>query len=303
MRINLYFWDISDNDMKDIAVLKIGQFQQETPDEPFYANTLADHLVSSHLHINKPHRHNFYAAMLFTKGSGTHDIDFNTYEVRPGSVFMLAPGQTHHWELSADADGFIFFHIQAFYDMHYIDDGIKDYPFFSSVQNAPAIYLKDTEPVAGLFKRLLLEHTADKLKKKQMILSLVTQIYIELSRQAISGNPQETVQSDHYLSKFAAFEKLVETHYADEKAPEQYAQWMNMTAKHLNRINKTIVNKTTSEVITERVLLEAKRMLIYSGNSFNEIAFALGYDDYAYFSRLFKKNTGETPTAFLRKHE
>jgi AraC-like DNA-binding protein len=66
----------------------------------------------------------------------------------------------------------------------------------------------------------------------------------------------------------------------------------------LNRICNEILQKTTTEVITDRIILEAKRMLMDKGLTVNEIATKLGFDDYSYFTRLFKKKSGITPTNF-----
>jgi AraC family transcriptional activator of pobA len=66
----------------------------------------------------------------------------------------------------------------------------------------------------------------------------------------------------------------------------------------LNRICNEILKKTTTQVITDRIILEAKRMLMDKKRTVNEIASALGFDDYSYFVRLFKKHAGMTPTAF-----
>ena len=77
---------------------------------------------------------------------------------------------------------------------------------------------------------------------------------------------------------------------------------INLSAKHLNRISQSAVGKTAGEIILDRVLLEAKRELILQRDSFAQIAHLLGYEDYAYFSRLFKKKTGETPSAFINRY-
>ena len=77
---------------------------------------------------------------------------------------------------------------------------------------------------------------------------------------------------------------------------------MNLSEKHLNRISKECLNKTTSALIAERITLEAKRLLIHSKYTVTEVASELGYDDTSYFSRFFKKNCGETPIQFLSKY-
>ena len=88
--------------MNSISVLHIDLFQSGKNTSDFYFNTMKDHLVSSHKHIEKPHRHDFYVTVLFTKGKGIHEIDFQKYEVSEGSIFFLSPGQVHSWELSED---------------------------------------------------------------------------------------------------------------------------------------------------------------------------------------------------------
>src|SRR5690606_13987921 len=80
IRANLYISDIMKrNSIKTLALEKFGD-----ADPNFYASTIYEHLRRSHLHINKPHKHHFYASMLFTSGSGQHEIDFKSYEVKPG---------------------------------------------------------------------------------------------------------------------------------------------------------------------------------------------------------------------------
>lgn len=124
---------------KQVEILEINQFSLESTG--FYINKLSAHLQSSHLHINKPHKHNFFASILFTHGNGKHEIDFNSYEVKPSAVFFLSPGQTHNWNLSDDVEGIIFFHSQEFYEAHYIRDFLSDYALFSSLQKQSVLYL------------------------------------------------------------------------------------------------------------------------------------------------------------------
>ena len=77
---------------------------------------------------------------------------------------------------------------------------------------------------------------------------------------------------------------------------------MNLSEKHLNRMSKECLNKTTTELIAERIVLEAKRLLIHSKQTISEIANELGYEDNSYFSRFFKKHTEQTPAQFLNSH-
>jgi AraC family transcriptional activator of pobA len=289
--------------MKNIPILNINHFRKNDVVN-FYANTLENHLVTAHKDIAHPHSHNFYLSVLFTQGSGVHEVDFSSYDVKPGALFFLNPGQTHHWELSADTKGYIFFHTQDFYDVNFTQKNIHDYPFFYSLYNPPCLYLNKEASaiITNLFRQLLEESTVHKPLQQHKILALAELIYIESTRIYIEEVPTEGNNKNNYYIKFRQLEDLVEKHFRSIKAPSAYAEMMNMSPKHLNRITQAVAGKSAGDVITERVLLEAKKQLVLQRGSLNEIAYDLGYEDYAYFSRIFKKGTGATPSEFTRKY-
>lgn len=284
-----------------ISVLDINQFELDKSQKDFFINEIPAHIFENKSKITRPHKHNSYLAILFTKGSGRHEIDFNSYEIKPGSVFLLSPGQTHHWELSEDIDGYIFSHTANFYDLHYSHNRIHQFPFFYSIQNTPYLLLDEQkDKIESLFKKVYDEYLNKKALQQQLILSYIDIIYVELSRLYLLENSQKIIKANSYSEKLQEFEALIEKNYIEEKSPSQYADWMNISPKHLNRITKTVVAKTASEVITDRIILEAKRRVLHTKNNFSAIAASLGYDDYAYFSKLFKKASGLTPTEFLK---
>jgi AraC family transcriptional activator of pobA len=87
-----------------------------------------------------------------------------------------------------------------------------------------------------------------------------------------------------------------------EKSASSYAEMLNVSSHHLTRTVKEMVEKNTSDLIAEPVILEAKRVLIHAAQSYAEIAYAMGCEDYSYFTRLFKKRTGEIPSAFQDRY-
>ena len=129
------------------------------------------------------------------------------------------------------------------------------------------------------------------------MLSVITQIYIELQR-TFAQLPENHFPAGGYYDTFERFEALLEKHFRTHKSVSQYAEMMHMTPKHLNRISGIVLQKTTSSIIADRVILEAKRMLIYAQNNISEIGRELGFEDSAHFSKIFKKKTGLTPSAF-----
>jgi len=239
--------------------------------------------------------------VLFTKGSGTHEIDFDTYKIKPGSVFTIAPGQIHNWKTSKDICGYVFFHTKDFYNKGYTTANINDYPFFNSIHNPPLVVLgKDaTKKMSSQFVELINEHEQSNKLKFEKIHCLINLIYIELSRNYL---PSVKINNEKYQLKIRLLENLIDQYFKLKKYPYEYAAMMNLSEKHLNRMSKECLNKTTSALIAERIVLEAKRMLIHTKYTVSEIATDLGYEDNSYFSRFFKKHCNITPLVFFNKY-
>jgi len=289
--------------MNSISVLQIDLFQQgkNTPD--FYFNTLRNHLAISHRHIEKAHRHDFYATILFTGGSGVHEIDFQKYEVSAGSLFFMSPGQVHSWELSDDIDGYIFFCLPDFYELHYVNQKLRNFPFFGSVSFPRKLQLDQAELIHTVDMMIALqeEYHSQHMMKSGLMLSLMSQIFIHSARRFSKDlDHLASPASLSYFKHYQEFERLLEEYFTKEKSIAFYADLLNISPKHLNRIIQTVVQKRATDVIMERVILEAKRMLMYLEESLVEIAFRLGYEEYSYFVRVFRKTSGMTPTQFMK---
>jgi len=284
--------------LKKEPVYNIDHFKADFSKKDLYINTFQEHL-KAHSFIEKPHRHNFYLLVLFTKGSGTHEIDFTRYDIQPGSLFVLQPGQIHNWQLSPDIEGYIFFYSQEIYNLYFGNKKIEDYPFYQSVMNQPEIVFEMEELVILLpyFDLMITENQTDLPQKSDKLLNLLDCIHIEISRKYLLTTKHKT---HSYNYKIHQLEQLLEHYYQTEKSPSFYADKMNITLKHLNRICKDILNQTVTELITQRVILEAKRLLINASKTVNQVADSLGFDDYSYFTRLFKKHTGLTPSEFRK---
>ncbi|PKB16089.1 AraC family transcriptional regulator [Flavobacterium sp. 5] len=282
--------------MKKYPIYSIQRFNCNDVNSDFYINTFKNHLVD-HSFVEEPHRHNSYVLVLFTNGSGTHDIDFDTFEIQPGSMFFLQPGQIHNWDLSEDIDGFVVFYSQEMYNLYFRQKTIDTYPFYYSLGNSPEMVLdaKEVKMIEFYFLNMLEEYSGNKMMKQDKIVNLLDSIHIEIARKYTENN---VIETHSYNVKIRDFNTLLENHFLTEKTPSFYASQLHITLKHLNRICNEILKKTTTQVVTDRIILEAKRMLMDKKRTVNEIASMLGFDDYSYFVRLFKKHAGMTPTIF-----
>ncbi len=290
--------------MSGIPILNIEQFEHEEFLADFYSNDLRKHLKQNDKIFHKPHKHDFFLCVIFSKGSGIHEIDFNSYTIQPGSVFFLKPGQTHYWKFTEDPEGFIFFHTQDFYDFYFSNKKLTQFPFYYSHKNPPNLLLTKHEIplLQRCFEEINLEYHENLTYKRQKLASLVNLAYIDLARCYVSSVSLGQTSSSTYLQTIRILENEIERFYKIEKSAKFYANQLNISTKHLNRITKNTLNKTTSALIAERVLLEAKRLIVHSDNSLSAIADILGYEDYAYFSKVFKLKTTKTPLEFKREY-
>lgn len=284
--------------MEKLPVYQIKKFNCHSEENDLYFNDFKTHLIANDF-IENSHSHNFYLLVLFTKGSGFHTVDFNTYEIQPNSLFVLKPGQVHSWQLSEDIDGFIAFYTQEIYNVYFGSKQIDDYSFYRDLKNSPQMILNEfqTQDISNYFNLLLEENSKNEFKKLDKLLNLLDIIHIELAR------IYESLQ-DHnlhpYNLKIKELEQLVNQYFKTEKLPSFYADKMNMSLKHLNRICKNVLDITLTEFIYSKIILESKRLLSANFMTIGEVANELGFDNYSYFTKVFKKYTNLTPQGFKK---
>jgi AraC family transcriptional regulator, transcriptional activator of pobA len=165
----------------------------------------------------------------------------------------------------------------------------------------PALSNKRLKRIEFIYDQIVEEYNGTELMKFQKIASQLNILYIEISRFYLQGTVTAK-RKQTQIAQVRKLESLIDLNFKNVKFPKDYAEMMFISDKHLNRISKATLNKTTSDLISDRIILEAKRMLMYGSLSVSEIAFELGYGDNSYFFRMFKKKTGQTPLEFLREH-
>ena len=247
----------------------------------------------------------FFLCVLFSKGSGIHEIDFNRYTIKPGSVYFLRPGQTHYWQFDNQPEGYIFFHTQNFYELHFSKSKLEQFPYYYSYKNTPTLHIdsNETKRIELIFGNINDEYRKNLPYKKQKIASLINMAYVDLARHYSTFEATKDTTSVTYIETLRSLERGIDMHYKTEKSAKFYASKLNITPKHLNRIVKNTLGKTTTDLITERVILESKRLIVHSNNSLFTISETLGYQDYAYFSKVFKLKTDLTPLEFKKSYQ
>lgn len=253
--------------------------------------------------VDFPHRHDFYNLIYIKQGSGTHHIDFKRFEVEAKQMFFMNDGQVHEWELSEETTGYTLFFKKEFYEVMEKNLALAALPFFNNSNNdAPVVLFsaEQSQTIENLFEEIITEFKANNPHRETLIKSYLKIILIHSLRvyqPLFKGDNTEL-----NISKIRSFEKLIEKHFREYKSVKDFGDKLNITANYLNAICTKTVGRTAGEMIRDRVILEAKRLLLHSSISVCEMAYHLGYDDCSYFIRVFKKDVGFTPEQFRQSN-
>lgn len=248
----------------------------------------------------KPHRHSQLFQILILK-SGAADIQMDEQQQHlQGSWAIIVPaGVVHSFQFSPNTDGRVItiaaLVIEAV-DKAKVARFIKpllNHASYIAYDNYPAMFAE----LWPLIEQLEKESQFSREGRGLMCNYLIKAILLQLRRQQqISGDKNTAVNTQHH--QIQALKSLIEQHYKDHWSSEQYAHTLSTSISRLNRSSKSILKQSIHDLIQDRVLLEAKRNLLYTARSIEEIAYDLGFKDPGYFSRFFKKATGYPPGKF-----
>lgn len=248
--------------------------------------------------LHSLHRHNFFFILAVSQGEGVHEIDFVPFQVSPGTVFFLRPGQVHELQLTAHSTGYL-----MEFDLEFC--GSKDKTTTQRLRKASSKNF--CQPEDSRFKKLdsLLLHIFDEYSSRQdgyldAIKANLEIFCIEYSRQSTNLGSATNSNSLYAQERFEELLELLEDKISQIKNASQYAELLHLSPYQLNAITKASVGKTVSDLIDEQVILESKRYLLATPNQVKDIAWDLGYEDVSYFIRFFKKHTGLSPDAFRK---
>lgn len=209
------------------------------------------------------------------------------------SLFRFeAPGQVVAWQFNRD------FYCIADHDREVSCIGFLFYGSAGTI----FVHMDETErhKVELLLDIFIDEfETADNIQK-DMLQMLLKRLIILLTRQAKRQLIDSPLLTDANMDIIRNFNLLVEGYYRKEHGVQFYAGQLNKSPKTLANLFAMYNHKSPLAVIQQRIVLEAKRLLLYTDKSAKEIAFYLGFEDAAYFSNFFKKQAGQSPQDFRR---
>jgi AraC family transcriptional activator of pobA len=257
--------------------------------------------VPSDYSTNEAHRHSYYELLLFTSGSGKHMIDFDVHEIGPQSIHFVAAGQVHALKRSMDTKGYVIAFSKEFMFLNSTDTNVlNDFPAFNKTAH-PVLPLPGSlfPELQALVKSMETEFSGSNPFRDKMLGAFISILLLKCrSHMQSSAGGKADANTQQLLLRFNALleEKFITLHKVNE-----YAELMNVSANHLSESIKKLTGKTAGEQIQDRLVLEAKRLLLHSAITAKEIAYHLNFSDPSYFSRFFKTNTGMAPEEFRKQ--
>jgi len=247
--------------------------------------------------VERSHRDGGYTFIIQEKGRTVIEIDFQTRHIQAPAVIFIHPHQVHRVIAFENAMISTWIITEENLRPEYLSllEGLAPVDVLPVIPATFAVLIETAALCIKLSEKKteVLYHSILKESVNTLVILVISQ-YHALSKPAEHHTRSEDITRE--------FKITLEKQYKSTKNPSEYAAQLNLSPSYLNECVKATTGKSVSSHIQQRVVLEAKRLLYYSGRSVKEIACELGYDDYAYFTRLFNKVVGITPIAFRDKN-
>ena len=245
-----------------------------------------------------PHTLDFFDVMLVTRGRGSFRLDGHRHAVTPGTVLFTRPGQVRDWGVRA-LDGVCLFFLDGFLTDFLRDDAFLDrLPYFHGDPARASVRLP-RGAARGLRTRLdAMRHELAHYRRDStdLLRAQTHEALVTLARDYAAGHHVTPQRPTHdTVSRYLA---LVERDAARRHRVTDYAAELAVSPGHLSVLCAHYAGRSAKEVVHDALAARARRMLLYTDESTARIASALGFDDPSYFSRFFRRETGQTPSEF-----
>jgi len=272
-----------------------------------YFNSFAKFL-SLYCFIKNEHALDFYTVILFTKGTGSININNDSYTVHPQTICIIAPDQLHSFEGLEDTEGIIFFFCQDFYVEEF--SFIRLLNLFSYTSHTgsdecnPCIALSDKEfdGVNNVLESIKYEYESyTPLNSSSIIIRSHLNIMLLKLTELYRAKSGKSNKNDSII--IHSLSHLVDSYFIKEQKLAFYTSAFNISESQLNDLCNKHFNCGLKKILQTRLMQEARKLLLSSELSVSEIAYKLNFEDNSYFNKVFKNKTGLTPKRFRDIHK
>lgn len=247
-------------------------------------------------------RTSFYEIIWFKSAAGQLWIDSRPYTPGINTIYFLSPGQLRRFSMQGETSGY---RIQFSAELLYRRDSVPGFiPLLNPYndQTFSPVIVADSEmqqEMDDIVQKMEKEFYNYYLLRSEILAGLLSILLVHFSRRLPANETPRTFNRDNMLLK--KFLQLLQEKFTSKRQVADYASELCVTPNYLNRSIKKITGHTASYHIQQQIILEAKRRAIHSGESMKEIAYWLGFDNLAHFSKFFKNNSGMSFSRFRKQ--
>jgi AraC family transcriptional activator of pobA len=242
------------------------------------------------------HRHDgLHQFQLLQRGAARVTIDTEMHHVTAPVALMIAPGAVHHFVYEADSEG-----QQVTVPSVALQQGLSSASGLVG-QLSRSLLLqpegRDLDTVTSLFDQMAEEFAVARPGRIESLRARALVLSLWFLRNAGLPSPElrQRALRDTLVQRFKS---LLEQRYRSHWTIQDYAAELRVTADHLSRACKSIGGQSALDIVQDRLLLEARRLLAYGTASVQDVALELGFEDASYFSRFFSRRAGQSPSAY-----
>jgi AraC family transcriptional activator of pobA len=262
-------------------------------------------LSSNKGHLVTPHRTNFYHVFLFENCQPKHVIDFISYKVKPYSLLFIDKDKVHQFDQLLNYEGRVLIFTEDFFcttenDLKFL----RSTTLFNDINNNPQLNIdkKLFPKYSSIADDIYEEGKLPPDTSKQIILKNLLHNFLLLAEREKLKNKSNENNKGVDLDYALLFKDLLDKHFKTDKSVSYYANKIHVSEKKLGQSTAKILGKMPKELIDERVILEAKRLLVHGNKTIKEVGFVLGFEEPTNFIKYFRKHTLKTPVEFRELH-
>lgn len=243
----------------------------------------------------RPHKHGGYYELIYlTQGEGYHWIETDKFRIEAPELYFLQSGQLHCWQFTSIPKGYVILFKEEFFN------SLKEASILNLIKNLSSVVnvsMESQPDISFIFDDVIREYQQGSEFSNQIIHGYLRVIFSKLLQLSSAENIKSSPNP-----LYDRFQKMVAERCPALRNVNDFAAELHTTRQQLNIICRRQAGKSASDHISAQMLLEAKRYILHTEKSMNEIAHLLNFNDTSYFIRFFKRHERTTPLQFRSRY-